>query len=80
MLNAISITHNHDLASMIEEYVHDDDFSHIFTKLTSDIHHEPFSLKEDFLMHGSKLCITKNVREKFMFESHVPLYVGHRGI
>ena len=31
-------------------------------------------------MHGSQLCITKNVHEKFTYESHAPPYVGHRGI
>ena len=46
MVNAISIAHNHDLTSMIEENVCDQDFANIFAKLTSDITHEPFSLKE----------------------------------
>ena len=31
-------------------------------------------------MYGSKLCITKDLREKVVFESHAPPYVGHRGI
>ena len=42
--------------------------------------HENHSLKEGFLMHGSKLCITKDLCEKFMLESHAPSYVGHIGI
>ena len=31
-------------------------------------------------MYGSRLCITKDLREKVMDESHAPPYVGHRGI
>ena len=31
-------------------------------------------------MYGSRLCITKNLHEKVIFKSHVPQYVGHRGI
>ena len=77
MVNAISISHHHDLTSMIEEYVQDDDYASIVAKLVNDIPQESYSLKEGFLLHGSRLCITKNLREKVMYESHVPPYVGH---
>ena len=80
MINAITIVHNHDLTSMIENYVQDEDFVDIFSRLINGILHEPFSLKRGFIMHGSKICIVKNLHEKAMFESHVPPYVGHRGI
>ena len=30
-------------------------------------------------MHGDRLCITKDLREKVMFESHAPPYAGQKG-
>ena len=80
MVDAISIAHYHDLTSMINEYVQDEDYANIVANLSNDIPHVPYSLKDGFLLHGSRLCITKNLREKVMFESHVPPYVGHCGI
>ena len=80
MVNAISIAHHHDMTSMIDEYVQDDDYASIVAKLTNDIPQENCPLKEGFLLHGSRLCITKNLREKVMYESHVSPYAGHWGI
>ena len=60
--------------------MHDDDHASIITKLDNDISRDPYSLKDEFLLHGSWLCITKNLRKKVMCESHVPPYVGHHGI
>ena len=80
MVSAIAITHHHDLTIMIDEYVQDDDYASIVAKLANDIPQENYSLKEGFLLHGSRLCIIKNLREKVMYESHVPPYAGHRGI
>ena len=77
MVNAVSIAHHHDLTSMIDEYVQDDDYAQLVAKLANDIPHDPYSLKYGFLLQGSLCCITKNLREKFMYESHVPPYVGH---
>ena len=37
-------------------------------------------LKDGFLLYGSRLCLTKNLRAKVMLESHAPLNEGHRGI
>ena len=80
MVNAITIAHHHDLTRMIDEYVQDDDYASIVAKLVNDIPQENYSLKEGFLLHGSRLCITKNLREKVMYESHVPPYARHQGI
>ena len=41
---------------------------------------EPYSLNEGFLLHGSRLCVVKDLCEKVMYESHSPPYAGHRGI
>ena len=78
--NAISIAYNHDLTSMIDKYAQDSDYGDIIRNLESNVSQEPFSLKEGFLLHGSRLCITKDLREKVMYESHAPPYAGHRGI
>ena len=79
MVNAITIAHHHDLTSMMDEYVQDDDYAQIVTKLANDIPQENYSLKGGFLLHGSRLCITKNLREKVMYESHGPPYASHSG-
>ena len=31
-------------------------------------------------MHGNQLCITKEIFERVMLESHAPPYAGHKGI
>ena len=80
MVNVISITHHHDLTNMIDEYVQDNDYAQIVAKLANDIPHDPYSLKDRFLLHGSRLCITKNIWEKVMYELHVRPYACHHGI
>ena len=80
MVNVISMAHNHDLTSMINEYMQDKDYASIVANLSNDIPHEPDSLKDGFLLHGSRLYIMKVLREKVMYESHVPPYGGHHGI
>ena len=80
VVNAISIAHHHDLTNMINEYVHDDDYAPIVAKLDNDIPHDPYSLKDRFLLHGSRLCMTKNLREKVMYESHAPPHASYRGL
>ena len=41
---------------------------------------EPYKIKDDYLLYSHKLCVTCSLLEKIMYESHAPLYVGHRGI
>ena len=41
---------------------------------------DPYVLKDGFLLKSSKLCVTKDLREKVMLESHAPPYAGHRDI
>ena len=79
-VNAVSIAYNHDLASMIDKYANDDDFAPIYQGLMTGNAQEPYSLNERFLLHGSRLCVVKDLREKVMYESHSPPYAGHRGI
>ena len=77
MVNAITIAHHNDLTSMIDDYINDEDFASIMATISNNLPHEPYSLKDGFLLHGSRLCITKNLRDKVMYESHVPPYAGH---
>ena len=65
---------------MIDDYVNDEDYASIMANISNDLRHEPYSLKDGFLLHGSWICITKNLRDKVMYESHVPPYARHRGI
>ena len=80
MVNAITIAHHNDLTSKIDVYINDEDYASIMNNISNDLHHEPYSLKDGFLLHGSRLCITKNLRDKVMYESHILPYAGHRGI
>ena len=79
-VNVVSVAYNHDLTSMVEKYANDNDFALIFQDLKDGKSKEPYSLNEGFLLHGSRLCIVKDLREKVMYESHSPPYAGHRGI
>ena len=65
---------------MIDKYAQDEDCASIINDLHEGKEHEPFLLKEGFLMHSNKLCITIDLYEKVMLELHVPSYVGHKGI
>ena len=41
MANAISIAHNHDLTSMIDMYVQDEDLAQVVKDIESNVPHEP---------------------------------------
>ena len=78
-VNAITIAHHRDLTLMVEEYQNDDDFATIYEKVEQGQMISPYSIKDGFLMHGSRLCITKSFREKVIQESHDPPYASHKG-
>ena len=75
-MNAVSIAYHHDFTSMMEKYADDEDYASIIKDLQEGKDHETYSLKEGFLMHGSKLCITKDLHEKVMLESHAPPFTS----
>ncbi|MCO5598126.1 hypothetical protein L7F22_052218 [Adiantum nelumboides] len=79
-VNAVSIATHNDLSSMIDEYAIDPDFKDVISAIALGKKEEPFSLQDGYLLHGNRLCITRSLREKVMFESHAPPYAGHRGI
>ena len=76
-VNAISIAYNHDLTSMIEKYAMDEDFEQIYEDVVQGKPNEPYSINEGFLLHGSRLCVVKDLCEKVMYESHSPPYSRH---
>ena len=41
---------------------------------------DPYKVSDGYLLYANCLCITKNLREKVMIESHAHPYVGHCGI
>ena len=65
---------------MIGKCLQDEDNASIVKDLEEGKANEPFSLKVGFLMYGPKLCISFDLREKVMYESHALPYVGHKGI
>ncbi|MCO5557391.1 hypothetical protein L7F22_010954 [Adiantum nelumboides] len=79
-VNAVSIAAHNDLSSMIDEYAIDSDFKDVISAIALGKKEEPFTLQDGYLLHGNRLCITRSLREKVMFESHAPPYAGHRGI
>ena len=79
-INVVSIATHQDLSSMIDEYATDQDFRDIITSLALGKKEEPYTIQDGYLLHGHRLCITHSLREKVMYESHVPPYAGHRGI
>ena len=78
-VNAISIAYHKDLTSLIDDYQSDDDFASIYAQVEKGSQGPPYSLKDGFCMFGSRLCITKTLRDKVMQECHEPPYAGHRG-
>ena len=65
-VNAVSIAYNHDLISMIDKYAQDSDYEEIMAGLAQGQEQEPYSLKDGFLLHGNRLCVTKDMRGKVM--------------
>ena len=65
---------------MVDAYGMDANFANVMSALSMGKTQDPYMLKDGFLLYGSKLCVTKDLRVKVMLESHAPPYVGHRGI
>ena len=80
MANAVSVAYHNDLSSMVDEYAKDLDFANVMSALSMGKTQDPYVLKDGFLLYGSRICVTKDLRAKFMLESHASPYVGHRGI
>ena len=77
-VNAISIASHNDLSIMIDEYALDPDFKDVMSEIIMGKNEEPFHVKDGYLLYGNQLCVTHNLRDKVMYESHAPPYAGHR--
>lgn len=67
-VNAVSIAYHNDFINMKDVCAKDEDLYEIYTSLQEGKTDGPFSLKEGFLMHGNRLCVTKEIRPKMMVE------------
>ena len=65
---------------MKEQYAIDDSFARVYDQLIEGHKHKHYTLKEGFLMMQGKLCVTHQLRQKVLTESHAPPYASHRGI
>ena len=79
-VNAVSIASHKDLAKMIDEYAIDPTFKDVMSMISLGKKEEPYNVIYGYLLYGSKLCVTHSMRDKVMYESHDPPYVGRRGI
>ena len=79
-VNAVSIATHNDLYSMIDEYAMDPHLKGVMSAIALGKKEEPFSVQDGYLLYGNRLCVTQDLREKVMFESHAPPYAGHREI
>ncbi|MCO5608661.1 hypothetical protein L7F22_062875 [Adiantum nelumboides] len=78
--NAVSVASHNDLTSMVHEYATDPNFCDVMSTIALGKRQEPYVVQDGYSLYGSRLCVTKSLREKVMYESHAPPYAGHRGI
>ena len=79
-VDTISIASHKDLSKMIDEYAIDLDFKDVMSVIALGKIKEPFHVKDSYLLYGNRLYVTRNMRDKVMYESHAPPYAGHRRI
>ena len=76
----VSVAYHNDLSSMVDVYAMDPDFANVMSALNMGKTQDPYVLKDGFLLYGSRLCVTKDLRAKVMLEFHAPPNEGHRSI
>lgn len=79
-INALSLAFHEDLSSLKNQYDSDGDFNSIWKDLQVGIPSKDFVIKNGYLYHHDKICITSHLRQKVLEESHSPPYTGHRGV
>ena len=62
------------------EYAIDPNFNNVMSAITMKKTQDPYKVSNGHILHGNCLCITKNLIEKVIMESHAPPYAGHCGI
>ena len=71
---------HHELDDMQQQYATDLDFQDVHERLSRGETVPKFSLKDGFLMHGTRLCVTRQLRQKVLTKCHQPPYARHMGI
>ena len=61
---------------MGDAYANDPKFANVMSALNLGKIHNPYMLKDGFLLYDSRLCVTQALREKVMLESHAPPYAS----
>ncbi|MCO5600865.1 hypothetical protein L7F22_054982 [Adiantum nelumboides] len=70
--NVVSVASHNDLTSMVDEYATDPNVCDVMSAIALGKTQEPYVVQEGYLLYGSRLCVTKVLREKVMYESHAP--------
>ena len=65
---------------MINEYAIDPKFKDVMFVIALGKIEEPFHVKDGYLLYSNRLCVTYNMCNKVMYESHASPYMRHRGI
>ena len=62
---------------MIDEYAIDPNFKDEMSPIALGKIEESFHIKYGYLLCSNRLCVTHNMHNKVMHESHAPPYMGH---
>ena len=79
-ISAMSIPYHHELDDMKTQYADNEEFARIYDQLSEGQPHEHYLLRDGFLLMHGRLCVTSQLRNKVLIESHAPPFAGHRGI
>ena len=63
-VNIITVTHYKYTTNMVNDYAHEEEFTKIDKKVEQGQVIPPCSIKDGFLIYGSRLCITKSFKDK----------------
>ena len=70
------IAYHHELDEMDEDRVEADDFIRIYNQLANGQYREHYNLRAGFLIIYEKVCVTKKLMPKALFETHGTPYVA----
>jgi hypothetical protein len=76
VLKNASLSHD----SYVEQYVTNEDFKHVYEKLTHSAHVENYHLQGKLLYHFGKLCIPTCERVHIIRKAHTSLVSRHFGV
>ena len=59
---------------MIDEYATDPDFKDVMSGIAMGKKEEPYHVEDGYLLYDQRLCVTKSLREKVLFD-HMYLHM-----